>query len=195
LPVDRDRVVTKLIGLSSNNEQQSNIPGGRSVFLLLLLAVLLAASIHVAMLKERTLPKGGELFLRYILVGYCGVPMVAVSVGVLVSPDRAADILGFPAGNPFQDFLGYAYLGMSLVAVLALRYRGTFLVGPAVGWTVFFAGATAVHLKTMGEGGRMTHGDALYIFAVHGLISVLLAVALVVSGVWKGAGSRERGAV
>lgn len=162
------------------------------MFLLLLLAVLVAASIHVARLQERTLPRVGELFLRYVLVGYCGVPMVAVSVGVLVSPDRAADILGFPAGNPFQDFLGYAYLGMSLVAVLALKYRGAFLIGPAVGWTVFFAGATAVHLKTMGGEGGLSHGGVLFIFATHGLISVLLAAALAVSGVWKGEVRREK---
>ncbi len=161
------------------------------MFLYLLLALLVGWSIHVARMKDRTPRRAGEVGLLYILVGYCGIPVLAVSVGSLARPDRAAAILGFPAGNPFQDFLGYALLGMSVLAVLVLRYRGTFLIAPAICWAVFFAGATAVHLNDFGEQGVLTHGSMVHVFASHGLISLLLAAALVVSGLLKkGAGSR-----
>ena len=84
------------------------------MFLYLLLALVAGWSIHVARMKNRTLQRAGEVGLLYILVGYCGLPILAVSIGSLARPDRAAAILGFPAGNPFQDFVGYALLGMSV---------------------------------------------------------------------------------
>ena len=82
----------------------------------------------------------------------------------------AAVTLGFPPDNPFQDFLGYAYLGMSVIALLALRYRGTYLVGPSLLWAIFFAGATLVHLGNSHSGGVLSHGSLLAIFLSHGLI-------------------------
>ncbi|MFQ5575318.1 MAG: DUF6790 family protein [Terriglobia bacterium] len=155
------------------------------MFLYLLAAVLVAASIHVVRLDERTTQRIGEIALLYLLVGYCGVPMLAVSVVSLVSPEQAALHLGFPAGNPFQEFLGYALLGMALLSLLALRYRRTFLIAPAICWSVFFAGATFIHLKDYGERGALTHGNMIHIFASHGLISLLLVVALFSSGLLK----------
>jgi hypothetical protein len=155
------------------------------MFTLLLAALLVAVAIHIARSEERTPRRIGELGLLYLLAGYCGVPMVAVSLITLVSPDHVTDFLGFEPGHPFQDFLGFAYLGMSLVATLALRYRGVFLVGPAVAWIVFFGGATWVHLKHFDGHGAPSHADIVHIFASHGLIAVLLAVALFMSGVWR----------
>ncbi|MFW6202419.1 MAG: DUF6790 family protein, partial [Gemmatimonadota bacterium] len=124
----------------------------------------------------------GELLLVYVLVGYCGIPMVGVSVATLAAPERVAEILGFPAGNPFQAFMGVAYLALSVLAVLTLRYRGRFLIAPAVGWAIFFAGATVIHVRHEIAGGTLTHGGVLAVFATHGLISVLLVGGLVVSG-------------
>lgn len=162
------------------------------MFVLLLAALLVAAAIHIIRLDGRTPARIGELGLVYLLAGYCGVPMLAVSVATLAAPDQVAGHLGLEPGHPFQHFLGFAYLGMSVVATLALRYRGAFLIGPAVIWTVFFAGATYVHLKHSVGHGAMDHGAVVHIFATHGLIAVLLAVALWMSGVWRGSGIPRR---
>lgn len=152
------------------------------MFLLLLAAVLVAAAIHIARVGARGPRRIGEIGLLYLLVGYCGLPMLAVSVINLAWPDQLAAHLGFTPGSPFQAFLGVAYLGMSIIAVLPLRYRGLFLIGPAVVWAVFFAGATVVHLHDYGARGALTHHSAILIFSTHGLISVLLLAALISSG-------------
>ena len=147
-------------------------------FVYLLALLLLAATVHAAVLPDRTTRRVAEIGLLYLLVGYCGVPMLAVSLWALISPDHAAAGFGFPAGGPLLAFFGWAYLGMSLLSLLALRYRGAFLVAPVVVWAVYFGGATAVHL---GE----SPGRALEVFASHGLIAVLLMAALLASGAWR----------
>lgn len=153
------------------------------MFTYLLLFVLVAAAVHVLRSEERGLRRVGRIVLLYVLVGYCGVPMLAVSLGVLLVPDHAAEVLGFPSGNPFQTFLGFAYLGMSLAAVLAVWYRDSFVIGPALCWAVFFAGATFIHLDDYGARGALTHHSLLAILTTHALISLLLLGGLLASGV------------
>jgi hypothetical protein len=151
-------------------------------FVLLLLLLLVAASIHVTLMKDRTTSRVAEIGLLYILVGYCGLPMLAISVWILVSPDGAAASFGFGPAGPVVTFFGYAYLGMSVLSLLALKYRRSFLIAPAILWSIYFAGATFVHLKEYGQRTSHAHGGALEIFAAHGLIAVLLMVGLVLSG-------------
>lgn len=152
------------------------------MFVYLLLFLLVATAVHVARSRDRTAAGAGRIALLYILVGYCGVPMALVSVATLVWPERVADVLGFPAGNPFQDFLGVAFLSMSLLSLLGLRYRRSFLIAPTVCWAVFFIGATVIHMRDFAARGTLTHGGMLAIFASHGLISLLLIGALLMSG-------------
>ena len=155
------------------------------MFILLLAGLLLAASIHIAGWGEKTARRIGEIVLLYILVGYCGIPMLLVSAWNLARPEQAAAHFGFSSGGPFQEFAGVAFLGMSLASILALRYRGGYLIAPTVCWGVFFAGATIIHLKDAFHRGVLTHAGMFHVFAAHGLISVLLAVSLLASGVLK----------
>jgi len=155
------------------------------VFLILLVVVLLAAGIHAAQARERTTQHVARIFLLYLLVGYCGVPMLIFVGWALMSPEAAAAHLGFPAGNPFQEFAGLAILSLALLSVLALRYRRTFLIAPAIGWAVFFFGATLIHLKDFHHKAALTHFSAVHIFATHGLIALLLTAALLGSGLLK----------
>jgi len=161
------------------------------VFLILLLVVLLAATVHAWRTPDGSRAHLGELYLRWLLAGYCGIPMVVIAVGLLAAPDRAADILGFPAGNAFEAFLGVAYLGMAVAATLAAWFRGAYLVGPAAAWVIFWFGATFVHVADFmaaarsGGGGHLSHAVVLHVFATHALVGVLLLAALLVSGAWK----------
>ena len=154
-------------------------------FTLLLMVLLLAASVHVALMKDRTVPRVAHVVLLYILVGYCGIPMLAVSLWAIVNPEGAAASFGFAPSGQLLAFFAYAYLGMSLLSLLALRYRRSFVIGPAVCWAVYLGGANIVHLRDNGQRAAHTHGAALETFATHGLIAIVLVVALVASGLLK----------
>lgn len=157
------------------------------MFLLILLAVLLAATIHVARMSGRGGGQAGELFLVYLLGGYCGLPMLILSVVGLASPEYAVELFGIPGRNT-QGAVALTFLAMSLIAVMALRYRGTYLIAPAVAWTVTLGGGTFFHLH---DPGARTHLGALAVFATHGLIGLLLLAALLWSGLLKERGRKS----
>ena len=154
-------------------------------FHLFLILTLIAATIHVVRLSNRSTARIGEILLVWVLVGYCGIPMMGFMGFALVHPVEAAQLTGFPPGSPFQAFTTWALLGMSLTATLGVRLRGTYLIAPALAWSVFFAGATAIHLRQYAELGGLSHHMMLTIFATHGMISVLLLGGLAASGVWR----------
>lgn len=157
------------------------------MFFVLLIILLVAASAHAAFTKPHVVTRGARLFLLYLLVGYSGIPMVLVSIWCLARPGEAASILGFPPGGPFQQFFAVAYLGMSITSLLAPFLRRSYVIGPAVCWAVFFAGATAIHLSDERARHALSVGSALVIFSTHGLISVLLLIALFMSRAWRNA--------
>ena len=154
------------------------------MFLIILAVVLTGAAAHVALRGgDRSRERVGEVVLLWTLVGYCGIPMLVVAGTILMHPHGTLEAFGFPPGNPIAGFFGWAYLGMALSATLALRYRGAYLVAPALIWAIFFIGATFLHLAEGHSGG--THAGALAIFAMHGLISLILLGALLASGAWR----------
>lgn len=149
------------------------------MFLMLLSLVLAAWAVHtVLLLRRRTegprRPNPGELLLRYVLVGYCGVPMLLVAAFLLVHPHETSEILGIEPDHPSTLFLGWAYLGMAAIATLAWRFRGRYLVAPTVVWATFFLGATFVHLGSTVLVGGSGHLGVLGIIATHGFVSALL---------------------
>lgn len=154
-------------------------------FHLILVLVLLAAAVQIARRSIRSVDGIGETVLVWVLVGYCGVPMIGFMIFGLVHPNELAEMTGFAPGSPFQTFAAWALLGMASAATLALRFRGSYLMGPALAWAVFFLGATAIHLRQYASAGALSHGMLAMILATHGLVSVILLSALWASGVWR----------
>ncbi|MDH3222621.1 MAG: hypothetical protein OEO23_02815 [Gemmatimonadota bacterium] len=151
-----------------------------------MLFLVLLGAVTGALVHARRGPGGpslartGELIVRYTLVAYCGLPMLMISIGILAAPERMAEMLPVGPPGPIVAFFGWAYLGMSLAALLALWYSGSFLLAAALPWAVYFAGATVVHIHAPGAG----HGGALLIFATHGLVSLVLVAGLAMGRPW-----------
>ena len=77
-----------------------------------LFLVLAGAAIHISRLATRTTQTAGETVLLWVLVGYCGIPMVGFMTFGLVHPLELAALTGFEAGSPFQTFTVWALLGL-----------------------------------------------------------------------------------
>ncbi|HXI03235.1 MAG TPA: DUF6790 family protein, partial [Candidatus Saccharimonadales bacterium] len=114
-----------------------------------LAALFVAAGLVHGAVKHAGKVERIDLVLVYLLAGYHGIVMVAVALFGMIHPARAAAMLGAPAGNVFQDFMAWAYLGMSVASILAIWLRGSYLAGPVVYWSIYFLGATRVHMSQL----------------------------------------------
>lgn len=151
------------------------------MFLALFVIFLVAGWIHALKTGPRTRRRFTELLLVYPLVGYFGILMLVVAVYGLAAPARFAASHGWAVSvnNPFQQFLAVAYGAMAIVATLAVWLRGRYLIGPAGCWSLFFLGATYIHVVDFAERGReITFTLVLRLFATHGLMSVVLIALL-----------------
>ena len=137
------------------------------MFLILLLAILAVAVLHGMKTGPRTAERFSELMLVYLLVVYHGFVMLAVGLYVLFWDEKAAAMLGAPAGNVFQEFFGFAYLGMAIASIPAIWWRGTYLIAPILFWSVYFFGATYIHIVEYWEAGKLTFGLLVWILMTH----------------------------
>ena len=64
------------------------------MFVALLAFLLIAWAVHLLRSGPRTRERGGMLLLLYVLVGYCGIPMLLVAGVMLVHPHEMAHMLG-----------------------------------------------------------------------------------------------------
>ena len=148
------------------------------MFILLLFVLLGAGYIHGRMAGSRHDSRHYELMLVYLLAGYCGVIMVGVSLWAIFDPSAGASMLNTEPGNPFQDFFMVAYLGMSVMAVLSIWIRGSYLIANVVCWSIYWFGATYLHLVDYAEAGRLSFNLTIRILGAHTIIPLLLIVYL-----------------
>lgn len=147
------------------------------MFLGLALVFALAGWLHGYLAHRSDRSKRWELALVWLTAGYFGVVMLAVALFVLVAPERVAPMLHAEPDEVFLPFTGVLYLSMAVIAVLAAFLRGRYLVGPVVAWSLFFLGATLVHLGQYHHGGHLGLHLGMVVIAEHTL-PALLAIGL-----------------
>ena len=154
------------------------------MFFLAALILIVIAVVHGARAKLK-LEQRVELVLVYLLAVYHGFIMLGVALFLLLASERGAAMLSAPAGNVFQDFFGFAYLGMAAASILCIWLRGHYLVGPVVYWSLYFFGATYIHIAEYRSAARLTHHAILQVIVSHTLLPCimlgLMAWLLVVS--------------
>lgn len=145
------------------------------MFIVLLLALVVAAFVHARIRGPRTAERVAELVVVYVLVGYCGVPQLAIGLSMVGSSDLVAHLARVAEPGELLPWLSWLYAGSGLIAALAFRLRGDYLLGPVLLWSIFFAGATYAHFHTeLAHDRTPTLSGALWIAASHGLVSVVL---------------------
>lgn len=151
------------------------------MFFFLLLLLLVAVVVHGKVAGYEQRQQFFELGVVYLLAGYCGLVMIGVSVWAYFNPQGGANMVGAEAGNPFQDFFLVSYFGMSVMATLSIWWRESYLIACSVCWSIYWFGATVLHMIEYAGTGGLSPMSALIIFGTHGLVGLLLLVFLVLS--------------
>lgn len=95
------------------------------LFIPIVMAV--ASAIHVSRTRDRRPGRAAEIVLLWFFGG------------------ATAQQIGFPTGNPFQFEVAMANFAFAVLGLLCLRARGRFWEATAVGFAVFYWGATLGH--------------------------------------------------
>ena len=146
------------------------------MFIVSIALLLIAGYVHGRKGYSHDASKRFELMAVYLLAGYCGILMVVVSVWGMFNPEGAAGMLQTEPRSPFQDFFLIAYLGMALMAALSIWYRERYLIANVVCWSVYWFGATYLHLVEYGEAGVLSFDLIVNVLAAHTLVPVLLII-------------------
>ncbi|HEX4681547.1 MAG TPA: DUF6790 family protein [Gemmatimonadaceae bacterium] len=118
------------------------------LFLLCFVLALAIASVRLYRDEQpRTRARIAEIFLLWILVMCVGVASILTFAGDAFFANRMAASLGWPAGNPFQSLVAVANLSIGVLGILCYWIRGNFWVATVVGFSVWWLGAGAVHIK------------------------------------------------
>ncbi len=91
--------------------------------------------------------RAAEIMLLWFSGAVVGAGGLIVTGSHLVFADFAAGQIGFPAGNPFQFEVAVDNLSSAVLGLACLRFRGRFWDATAIGFAVFYLGATYGHLQ------------------------------------------------
>jgi hypothetical protein len=143
---------------------------------------LVVAAIHLVRDRRPHLSQRvAEVFLLWLLVVFVGVGGVFGFIGHTVFADRAAALIGWPAGNPFQTEVAIANLAIGVLGVLCYWFRSEFWTATVVVSSVLQLGDAVGHVRQIVIADNWSPdnaGPALYAdIAIPLILIALLAVA------------------
>lgn len=119
-----------------------------------------------------------HLMLLYALVLDVGViGFVLGFISHIFFPDQAADMIGWPRGNPFQFEVGLHDGAWGVLGFLCIWIGGSFWTATGLGWSLFMLGASFGHLVQTLREGNFAPYNFLTIFS-DGFIGVWLLLLL-----------------
>jgi hypothetical protein len=108
--------------------------------------VLLAIVIHLILMKQRTAAKVLEIIILYLLVIVFGFGTLLAGLGHVFNGPATAQMIGWPAGSPFQFEVGVADISFGLVCILAVWFRGSYWLAAILANSFFLFGAMIGHV-------------------------------------------------
>jgi hypothetical protein len=126
----------------------------------------------------RTRGRVVRLLLLYALV--LGVGVIGLFLGFVPHvffADQVADLIGWPAGSPFQFEVGIHDGAWGVLGFLCIWIGGTFWLATGLGCSLFMLGATYGHIDQMVTAGNYAPYNFLTIFS-DGFVALWLLVLL-----------------
>src|SRR5882757_4265224 len=192
----RRRRIDSTIRFSTNPYPSSPSPSSHwrspMLFLLCFVLALAIAAVRVYLDKHpRTKGRVVETILVWLLVICVGVASVLTFVADAFFADRMAASLGWPAGNPFQSLVAVANLSVGVLGILCYWIRGNFWLATVIGFSIWWLGAGAVHIREMVVSANYAPNNAGATPYMNILVPIVL-IALLTYGKRAGRDDRER---
>ena len=137
-----------------------------------LIATVVQFALHGTGEWERRMLESGLLWL-------VGVQGLFLGSGHIFTPDRVAESIGWPKGNPFQFEVGLAGISYGVLGVLASGFGPDWGLATIAAYSVFYLGAAAGHVRELVLKGNRSPGNAGTVF-IFDIAAPLFLIALYV---------------
>jgi hypothetical protein len=125
------------------------------MFMIFLGLTLIAIVVHLGLMKKpRTLRNVLEIIILYLLVIVFGLGTLLAGLMHVFNGPATAQLIGWPAGSPFQYEVGVADISFGLVCVLALFFRGSYWLAAILANSFFLFGAFIGHVHDLAVSGN-----------------------------------------
>ena len=153
--------------------------------IIIVIASLLFPLIHLGVSSlPKTRNRAIHLLLLYALVFNVGiVGFVFGFIPHVFFAEKAARLIGWQPGSPFQFEVGFHDGAWGILGVLCIWIRGSFWTATGFGWSFFLLGATYGHVRHTVLEGDYAPYNFLMIF-VDGFIAVWILTLLYLRFRW-----------
>lgn len=149
--------------------------------LFMLTATLIAIILHVAFMKQRSAKKVVGIVLMYLLAIAVGLGALIAGLMHVFNGPATAQMIGWPAGSPFQYEVGVADIAFGAVAFLCIFFRGNFWLAAIIANSVFLFGCMIGHIRSLMLSGNMAAYNIGANIIVSDLILPLVLIGLYVA--------------
>lgn len=149
--------------------------------LFMLTATLIAIILHVAFMKQRSAKKVVGIFLMYLLAIAVGLGALIAGFMHIFNGPATAQMIGWPAGSPFQYEVGVADIAFGAVAFLCIFFRGNFWLAAIIANSVFLFGCMIGHVRSLMLSGNMAAYNIGTNIIISDLILPLVLIGLYVA--------------
>jgi hypothetical protein len=153
-----------------------------TAFLYILVSIIVAIVYLLVDKQPRTKHRVIGVFLLSFLVISIGIPSLIGFVGHVFFADRIAANIGWAAGSPFQQEVGFANLAIGILGITCIWFRGNYWIATVIAATIFLWGAAYGHITDIivhGNHAPGNAGGALYDDILVPLITIVLLAAYV----------------
>ncbi|HWQ66847.1 MAG TPA: DUF6790 family protein [Methanospirillum sp.] len=147
-----------------------------AIFSLLFIIITLAGTAIQVVLEPRNTSRLRitECLLIWSFGVIIGLGGIWGFIGHTFFADQVAASIGWGVGNPFQQEVGLANLGLGILGLLSVIRDGSFREATLISYTVFMAGAGIVHLIQIQDVHNMAENNAGLILYIDIIMPVLL---------------------
>jgi len=152
------------------------------MLIFMLSITLIAIVVNILLMKERSAKKIVEVVLLYLLVISVGLGAMIAGLMHVFNGPATAQMIGWPAGSPFQYEVGVADIGLGLTAFLCLYFRGSFWLAAIIANSAFLLGCMVGHIHSLTESGNLAAYNIGPNIIISDLLIPLVMIGLYIAG-------------